>query len=424
MSADAHAHAGLHGEKFRTAPLSVSTGVRAFFGLMILIGAVTFSLEVSSDPTRAYAAWLHNYWVFLLLGLGGTFFSAIHYLVGATWSVTVRRIADAFSSFVPLAAILFVLVAAGIPAWNWIGSMVGFAPVPDAIHNLYIWSKAAAIQGVGTEAIAKGGYLSPAFFLFRNLFFLALWSFFSWFFVRNSTKQDETRDPALTRRNFKISAIFLVTFALTFTLATFDIIMSLEPTWYSTIFGVYNWAGLWQGALAGIAIVTVVLRRQGAFQGVITRAHYHDLGKFVFAFGVFWTYIAFSQFMLIWYANLPEEIVWMIHRIYTGWGAVIIAVVMLKFVIPFFVLMPQRWKENETVLITVCAGVILGQWLDVYWMIYPAFSPEHAVLSWNEIGVALGFFGLFGWRVQSFLSRHPVAPHGDPDYVASVRFHG
>ena len=215
-----------------------------------------------------------------------------------------------------------------------------------------------------------------------------------------------------------------MTFALTFTLATFDTIMSLEPTWYSTIFGVYNWAGLWQGGLAGIAIVAVILRRQGAFQGVITRAHYHDLGKFVFAFGVFWTYIAFSQFMLIWYANLPEEIEWMIHRIYTGGGAVIIAVAVLKFVIPFFVLMPQRWKENETVLISVCAGVILGQWLDVYWMIYPAFSPEHAVLSWNEIGVALGFFGLFGWRVQSFLSRHPVAPHGDPDFVASVRFHG
>ena len=404
MSADAHAHAGLHGEKLRVAPLSVSAGVRAVFGLMILIGAVTFTLEVSSDPTRAYAAWLHNYWVFLLLGLGGTFFSAIHYITGATWSVAVRRIADAFSSFVPIAAILFVLVAVGIP-------------------HLYIWSSPAATQGPGAHLIAKGGYLSSNLFIARQIVFLVLWSFFSWFFVRNSTRQDETRDPALTRRNVNISAIFLVTFALTFTLATFDTIMSLEPTWYSTIFGVYNWAGLWQGALAGIAIVAVVLRRQGAFQGVITRAHYHDLGKFVFAFGVFWTYIAFSQFMLIWYANLPEEIEWMIHRIYTGWGAVIIAVTVLKFVIPFFVLMPVRWKENETVLITVCAGVILGQWLDVYWMIYPAFSPEHAVLSWNEIGVALGFFGLFGWRVQSFLSRHPVAPHGDPAFAASVRFH-
>src|SRR5260221_8132209 len=156
MSADAQAHAGLHGEKHRTAPLSVSTGVRAFFGLMILIGAVTFTLEVSSDPTRAYAAWLHNYWVFLLLGLGGTFFSAIHYLTGATWSVAVRRIADAFSSFVPVAAILFVLVAVGIP-------------------HLYIWSSPAATQGAGAHLIAKGGYLSSNLFILRQIVFLVLW---------------------------------------------------------------------------------------------------------------------------------------------------------------------------------------------------------------------------------------------------------
>ncbi len=404
MSADATAHVG-HGEKLRVAPLSVSTGVRALFGVLMVIGVVTFSLEVSSDPTRAYAAWLHNYWVFLGLGLAGTFFSAIHYLVGATWSVVPRRIADAFSSFVPMALILYVVVAVGIP-------------------HLYLWSSPAAIQGAGASAIAKNGYLSANFVILRSFLFLALWSFFSLYFIRNSTRQDESKDPALTRKSLKMSAAFILTFAITFTLATFDTVMSLEPTWDSTIFGVYNWAGLWQAGLAGIAIMMVVLRRQGALGGVVSRAHYHDIGKLVFAFGVFWTYIGFSQFMLIWYANLPHETEWMIHRIYTGWGAIIIAVAALKFVIPFFVLMHQKMKENETVLIVVCAGVILGHWLDVYWMIYPAFSPEHAVLSWSEIGVALGFLGLFGWRVQSFLSRHPVAPHGDPDWVASVRFHG
>ena len=405
MSADTYARAhAAQLEKLRVTPLTASAGVRAIFGIMIAIGVVTFALEVSTDPTRAYAAWLHNYCVFLFLGLAGTFFSAIHYITGATWSVAVRRIADAFSSYVPISLLLFVVVAIGIP-------------------HLYIWSSPAATQGAAAKLIAKGGYLSPNFYMIRNVICLSLWSFFSWFFVRNSTRQDETRDLSLTKRNVKISAVFLVTFALTFTLASFDMLMSLEPTWYSTIFGVYCWAGLWQSGLAGIAIVTVILRRQGALNGVVSRAHYYDLGKLIFAFAVFWTYIAFSQFMLIWYANLPEEIEWMIHRIYTGWGAVIIAVVVLKWVIPFFVLMPQRWKENETVLLTVSAGVILGQWLDLYWVIYPAFSPEHATLSWNEIGVAVGFIGLFGWTVQAFLSRHPVAPHGDPYFPASVRFH-
>jgi hypothetical protein len=403
MSSETVAHAA--GEKLRAAPLTVSGGVRALFGVMMVIGIATFLLEVTSDPTRAYAAWLHNYWIFLCLGLGGTFFTAIHHITGATWSVVVRRIAEAFASYVPIAFILFAVVAMGIP-------------------HLYIWSSPAATQGEGAKLIAKGGYLSANLFIARNLLWLALWSFFSWFFVRNSTRQDETRDPALSKKNLKLSAIFLVLFALTFTLASFDFLMSLEPTWYSTIFGVYCWAGLWQSGLAAIAIVTVILRRQGALKGVINQTHLWDLGKYVFAFGVFWTYIAFSQFMLIWYANLPEEIEWMIHRIYTGWGAVIIAVVVLKWVIPFFVLMPIKWKSNETVLVTVAAGVLLGQWLDMYWVIYPAFSPEHAVLSWNELGVAVGFIGLFCWKVQSFLSRHPVAPHGDPEYAASVRFHG
>ena len=403
MSADTYAHAAAP-ERLRAAPLAVSGSVRVLFGVMILIGVVTFALEVTSDPTRAYAAWLHNYWVFLSLGLAGTFFSAIHYLVGATWSVVVRRIADAFASFVPVALLLFLVVAIGIP-------------------HLYIWSSPAATQGEGAKLIAKDGYLSSTFFIVRNVLFLAIWSFFSWYFVRNSLRQDESRDSAPTKKNLKLSGIFIVVFALTFTLATFDLLMSLEPTWYSTIFGVYCWAGLWQSGLAAITIVAILLRRQGALQGIITRAHYWDLGKFVFAFAVFWTYIAFSQLMLIWYANLPEEIEWMIHRIFTGWGAVIIAVTALKFVIPFFVLMPVKFKESETVLLTVCAGVLLGQWLDIYWVVYPTFSPEHAVLSWNEIGVAVGFIGLFGWTVQSFLSRHPVAPHGDPLFPASVRFH-
>lgn len=402
MSAD-HAYAAT-AEKLRANPISVPGGVRAIFGLMILIGAVTFGLEVRSDPTRAYAAWLQNYWVFLCLGLAGTFFSAIHYLVGATWSVVIRRVADAFSSFVPVAALLFIPVAIGIP-------------------HLYLWSSPAATQGAGAHLIAKDGWLSANAFMLRQVVFLAIWSFFSWFFVRNSTRQDETRDPALTARNARMSALYILVFALTFTLATFDLLMSLEPTWYSTIFGVYGWAGLWQSGLATIAIVTILLDRAGAMRGIVNRDHYWNLGKLVFAFAVFWTYIAFSQFMLIWYANLPEEIEWMIHRIYTGWGGVIIAVAALKWVIPFFVLMPVQWKTNTTILLTVCAGVLLGQWLDAYWMIYPAFSPERAVLSWNEIGVGLGFLGLFGWKIQSFLSRHPVAPHGDPDYAASVRFH-
>ena len=128
--------------------------------------------------------------------------------------------------------------------------------------------------------------------------------------------------------------------------------------------------------------------------------------------------------MLIWYGNLPEEVGWMNHRIFTGWGTVGIVIGVLRFAIPFFVLLHQKMKENEIVLLSVAIGVLVGQWMDVYWIVLPALSPEKVVFSWTEIGITLGFLGLFGWRVLSFLARHPVAPSGDPLYTSSVRFHG
>src|SRR5207253_7962882 len=139
------------------------------FGLLMVIGIVTFALEVSSDPTRAYAAWLHNYWVFLGLGLAGTFFSAIHYLVGATWSVAVRRVADAFSSFVPVAAVLFAVTVGGPILWNGTMPRLGLGEAQDAIHQLYVWSSPAATQGAGARLIAKNGWLTPGFFILRQL---------------------------------------------------------------------------------------------------------------------------------------------------------------------------------------------------------------------------------------------------------------
>lgn len=391
--------------KSRVGPIQPPLGVKAMFGILFVLGAATFLIEVRTDPTRAYAAFLIGFWFFMGLGLAGTFFTALHYLVGATWSVVVRRVAEAFSSYLPIALLLLLVVLLGIP-------------------HLYVWSAPTGGEGGHAADLTKGGYLSTTLFTLRNVVFLVLWSLFSWYFIRNSLRQDRAADPKLVKSSTKASAAFILLFALTVTLAGFDLLMSLEPTWYSTIFGVYCFAGLWQSGLAALAIVVVLLRRQGALQGVISRFHYWDLGKLMFAFSVFWMYIAFSQFMLIWYANLPEEITYMIHRTFTGWGGVGIALGTLRFVIPFFVLMPRKWKENEIVLLTVGGGILLGQWIDLYWLVLPAFSPQTVVLGWTEIGITLGFVGLFGWWILRFLSRHPVAAANDPLFESSVRFHG
>jgi hypothetical protein len=396
---------GIQALRERVKPLAVPLGVRAMFGLLLLLGVSTFAIEIRSDATRAYAAFLIGYWYFMALGLAGTFFTALHYLVGATWSVVVRRVAEAFSSYLPMALLLFLVLLLGMP-------------------HLYVWS--TQLMGEGGHALDpwKGAYLSTPFFTLRNAVILAIWCLFSWYFVRNSTRQDQTGDLSLTKSNLNASAPFILLFALTVTIAGFDMLMSLEPTWYSTIFGVYCFAGLWQSGLAAITIVVVLLRRQGALNGVVSRFHYWDLGKYMFAFSVFWMYIAFSQFMLIWYANLPEEIEWMIHRTFTGWGGVGIALGVLKFVIPFFALMHQKMKENEIALLAIAGCILIGQWVDLYWIILPAFSPQAVVLGWPEIGITLGFLGLFGLVVVRFFSRHPVAAHNDPLFESSVRFHG
>jgi hypothetical protein len=389
----------------RVGPIQIPTGVRAMFGLMILIGVASFFVERQADPTRAYAGYLLGYWYFLSLGLAGTFFTALHYIVGATWSVVVRRVAESFTSYLPVALVLLLVLWLGIP-------------------HLYVWSAGAAGGADHAVDITKAGYLSTPLFTIRTVIYLAIWCAFGWYFVRNSTRQDESGDPKLTRASIKASAAFILIFALTVTLASFDLLMSLEPTWYSTIFGVYCFAGLWQAGLAALTIVVVLLRRQGALQGVVSRYHYWDLGKNMFAYSVFWMYIAFSQFMLIWYANLPEEIDYMIPRTFTGWGGVGIALGTMRFVIPFFALMHQRMKENEISLMTIAGIILIGHWLDLYWLILPAFSRQTVVLGWAEIGITLGFLGLFGWCLLRFFARHPVAPRRDPAFEASVRFHG
>jgi hypothetical protein len=406
MSHATTAHGSTDALRSRLGPIAAPLGLKAMFAVLMAIGAAAFLLEARSDPTRAFAAFLLGYFYTLGLALFGTLFTSIHYLVGATWSVVVRRVAESFTSYLPWAFLLFFVLLLGVP-------------------HLYVWSNPGVpAHGVDAEHLTKGGWLTTPAFAFRAIAALTIWMLFAWYFVRNSTRQDHTRDPRLNRSSVKAAAAFVPIFAVTLTIISFDLLMSLEPLWFSTMFGVYCFAGLWQAGFATLAITVVLLRRQGALQGVVSRLHYHDIGKYLFAFSVFWMYIAFSQFMLIWYANLPEEIEWFIPRTYTAWGALGIALMTLKFGIPFFALMRQKAKESETMLLVIAGGVLLGQWIDLFWIILPAFSPERVILGWPEIGITLGFLGLFGWVVLGFLARHPVAAHGDPLFEDSVRFHG
>jgi hypothetical protein len=214
-----------------------------------------------------------------------------------------------------------------------------------------------------------------------------------------------------------------VLFALTYSVASIDLLMSLDPHWYSTIWAVYMFAMLMQVGMAFIALATVLLRRTGKLDGFVNDHHVHDLGKLTFAFTVFWAYIAFSQFLLIWYANLPEETTFFILRYEHGWGYVSVALPLVKFVIPFLVLLPKRAKHAPAVLVPVTLWIIAATWLELWWIVTPAVAHQPLSFPWMELLVFGGFLGVFlaafGWA----LSRHELVPIKDPRLHEAVQHH-
>jgi hypothetical protein len=206
-------------------------------------------------------------------------------------------------------------------------------------------------------------------------------------------------------------------------MTAFDQLMSLDAHWFSTMFGVYVFAGLFYVNLASTCVLTLLAKRAGKLDGIVNENHIHDLGKFMFAFTVFWAYIAFSQFMLIWYANLPEETGWFLRRFQDGWMPISIFLLVGKFMVPFFLLLPRDAKRNEPLLLGVGLFMIFAQWVDMMWIVQPEFFHDGPKLGIVEIGTAAGFFGLFALLVSRFLSKNNIVAIGDPRLAESVYHH-
>jgi hypothetical protein len=384
-------------------PWNVSSSMRNGLIVMAVLGFVIFGVGLTVDAKRAWASFLHNHFYFMSLALGGLFFAAIQWLTSAMWSAPIRRVSESFTSYLPIAMVTFVVVAVGI-------------------HEIYHWSHAEVVQG-DIVLEGKAGYLSMPFFIARNLIAMGIWVFFAWKMVGNSIKQDSVGGVALTFKNKSLAPAFLILFALSFTMASFDQLMSLDPHWFSTMFGVYCFAGLFYSTLALTAVVTVVLKRRGLLEGIVSEEHFHDLGKFMFAFTTFWAYIGFSQFMLIWYANLPEETGYFLHRFDGSWLWVSIFLLVGKFLTPFLILLPRENKRNPTILFNVGIFMLVAQWIDILWMIQPEFFKDGPRFFWIEAGTTIGFIGLFGFMITRFLSRNNVVAFRDPRLAEAVFHH-
>lgn len=378
----------------RTVHLLVALGV---------VGALVVGLGLAFDAARMWPNLLLAGFYVVGIGLAAGLLVALSYISNAAWLTAIRRVPEAMASNVYAGGVWMLLMLPGL-------------------HSLYEWSHASV---VATDVILqkKEFWLNVPFFSVRTVVYVGFWSLCTYLLVRTSRRQDETGDVDLTLRNRTLGAVFTVVFALTFWVASMDWIMSLEPHWYSTIFGIYNFSGTFTAGVAAVTVAVIVLRRRGYLKEFVRDDHLHDLGKLLFAFSTFWMYIWFSQYLLIWYANIPEETVYFLKRESAGWGTFTILLLLFNWVTPFVTLMPRAAKRNEAILLRVSAVILIGHWIDLFWMIFPTFMPGSPSFGIWEVGPVLLGVGLVCLVTAKSLTRARLIPVKDPMLMESLHYH-
>jgi hypothetical protein len=370
---------------------------------VIVIGGIIFLVGIVVSPERAWHNFLLSAYYLVSLGVGATIFLSFLYVSNAGWATAIRRVPEAIAASLPQFSLVLLATLFGI-------------------HFLYEWSHHDV---VAHDAIlkSKSGWLNVPFFSIRMVIILGIWILISKALLKNSFAQDERGEIEYSFRNKKNGALFLVAMGLTYWLASMDWIMSLEPHWYSTIYGIYHFSGTFMTSIAAITIVVILLRRQGVLANVVTNEHLFLLGKLLFGFSTFWAYIWFSQYLLIWYANIPEEVVYFNRREHGGWIIFTIANVLFNWIIPFFVLLPQWTKRNEGLLLKVCIVVMIGHWIDLFWMILPPLMKEGPQFSIWEIGILAAAISAFFYFTFRAFSKNNSVPNNDPLLVESLPHH-
>ncbi len=383
--------------------LPVGAGRMASLALLAL-GGITIALTilgaVLGDDTAkkvALASFHVGFLVTLGLALGSMILVMILHQVNAGWSATIRRQLENVMSMIPVCLVFFLPVAI-------------LAPM------IFHWMDPHYTDGDVVYA-AKASFLNKPFFYVRAVIYFGAWLYFSQRLYRLSIGQDSDGDRWRSAKARKMSSYGLLIMALTTAFAAFDWMMSLDYHWFSTMFGVYFFAGFIGVATSLCALILIILRRAGVMEGLVTQEHLHDLGKLMFGFVVFWAYIGFSQYFLIWYGNIPEETMWFQVRRTDGWMPYSVALAFGRFVIPFVVLMARPARRNPMILATVAIWLLAFNALDLFWVVRPTVhTPDgHSIMfGWLDAVAILGpvciFFGLLVRKIAS----NPVVPVNDP----------
>ena len=412
-------------------------------GALGILGLALSTYGALTDPARFAYSYLFAFFVFLSIALGSLFFVLVQHLTSAAWSVTVRRGSEFLMRALPVFLVLiWPVLLCTQRLYPWDGAPHETEPMQaGAFANAMDEGSrepaalAAANRGVvaelahGREAedarvlSGRRAYMNRPFFILRALGFLALWSFIALRLFRWSTRQDEEKSARGTLLAKRFAPIAMIGFSLALVLAAFDWLMSLAPVWYTTVFGVYVFAGCAVGHAAVAILLAMALQQAGLLQTSITVEHYHDLGKLLFGWVSFWAYIAFVQFFLIWYANLPDEVSFF-HQRWTdnlgSWKVLGASLVLLHFLLPFWLLLSRNAKRSRALLASGALVVLALHVADVYWLILPnagPFAPD-----WLDFTCFLGVGGIYAATVLRSMERYPLVAIGDPRLARSLAF--
>ena len=370
-------------------------GIAAICGLVLTTAAIFI---FKPDSSRIWANVLLNNLFFLGIALGGAFFLAAHRIAWSGWHTALQRIPEALTSFLPVAFLLMALLFFGM-------------------KDLYHWSHAELHDPV---LEAKSAWLNMPFFFIRMVLYFAGWIVLTRAMKKQTDAMMESGDIRFHNRRRIFAGLFLVFFGITVSTSSWDWIMSIDAHWYSTIFGWYVFIGMFVTSLAFIIVLIWFLKRAG-YLAFIRLDHIHDLGKLLFAFSIFWTYLWFSQYLLIWYGHIPEETVYFIQR-REDFELIFLLNLGLNFVVPFFGLMKLDMKRKLNWLAGVAAVVLVGHWLDYFQMIMPGAAGEHAGIGILEIAMTLFYTGVFLFVVLRALASKPLLVKKDPFLEESLHY--
>nr|WP_321450212.1 hypothetical protein [uncultured Carboxylicivirga sp.] len=374
--------------------------LKTFLIALMVVGAVLSAVGIVLNLDHTHRIWanvLLNGFYFTAIAMSAAFFVVVHILGESGWHTAIQRIPEAISQYVPFGGIIMLLVLIGM-------------------HDIYHWSHTEHLDEV---LEGKSGFLNPVFFSIRTVVYIIVWTFLVRKIRKLSLASDDSSDLKIFTRTRNWAGIFIVLFAITSSTSAWDWIMSVDAHWYSTLFGWYIFVSSFVSAVSVIIILLFVLRKMG-YMDHVNDEHLHDLGKYLFGFSIFWMYLWISQYLLIWYSNIPEETIYFVTR-QNDFEMVFWGNVLVNFLTPFLLLMPRGTKRKINWLLIAAVIVFIGHWVDLYVAIWPGVV-QHAEFGMLEIGMTVLVLGFFLFLFFKQFAKAPVVPENHPYFKESFEY--